>query len=44
MMKREIYGLKQAPTAWYSRIDSSLNQNGFHRNESQPKLYTKGNE
>ena len=43
-MKKELYGLKQAPRSWYSRIDSYLTQNGFHRSESELKLYTKVNE
>ena len=29
-MKKELYGLKQDPKAWYIRIDSYLTQNGFH--------------
>ena len=37
-------GLKQAPRAWYSRIDSYLTENGFHGSESELKLYTKVNE
>ena len=40
-MKKELYGLKQAHRAWYSRIDSYLTENGFHRSESEPTLYTK---
>ena len=34
MLKKELYGLKQDPRAWYSRIDSYLTENGFHRSES----------
>ena len=36
--------MKQAPRAWYSGIDSYLTENGFHRSESEPTLYTKVNE
>ena len=36
--------MKQAPRAWYSRIDSYLIENGFHRSESEPTLYTKVDE
>ena len=36
--------MKQAPRAWYSRIDSYLTKNGFHRSKSEPTLYTKVNE
>ena len=39
-MKKELYALKQAPRDWYSRIDSYLTENGFHRSESEPTLYT----
>ena len=45
MLKRALYGLKQAPRAWYNHIYSYLStQNGFHRSESEPMLYTKVNE
>ena len=43
-MKIALYGLKQALRVWYSRIDSNLTQNGFHKSESEPTLYTKVNE
>ena len=43
-LKKALYGLKQAPKSWYSRIDSYLIENGFHRSESEPMLYTKLNE
>ena len=43
-MKKALYGLKQAPRAWYSRFDSYLTENGFHKSESEPTLYTKVNE
>ena len=42
-LKKELYGLKQDLRIWYSRIDSYLTENGFHRNESEPMLYTKIN-
>ena len=44
MLKRELYGLNQAPRAWYNQIDFYLTKNGSHRSESEPKLYTKVNE
>ena len=44
MMKKALYGLKQDPRPWYNRIDSYLTENGFHRSESEPILYTKVNE
>ena len=43
-LKKALYGLKKAPRAWYSCIDSYLIENGFHRSESEPTLYTKVNE
>ena len=43
-MKNALYGLKQAPRAWYSQIDSYVTENGLHRSESEPTLYTKVNE
>ena len=43
-MKKTLYGLKKAPRAWYSSINSYLIENGFHRIESEPTLYTKVNE
>ena len=35
---------KQAPRAWYSRIDSYLISHGFCRSSSEPTLYTKTNQ
>ena len=43
-LKKTLYGLKQAPRDWYSWIDSYLTENGFHRSESEPTLYTKFDE
>ena len=44
MLKKTLCGLKKAHRSWYSVIDSYLTQNGFHRSESEPTLYTKFNE
>jgi len=30
-LKKELYGLKQTPRAWYSRLDKHLQQQGFKR-------------
>ena len=38
-MKNELYGLKQAPRAWYSHIDTYLQQLGFRKSEVDPNLY-----
>ena len=35
MMKKAVYALKQAPRAWYNRIDSYITENGFHRSECE---------
>ena len=36
---RALYELKQAPRAWYSRIDSYLQEMGFQRSEADHNLY-----
>eukprot|EP00253_Pinus_taeda_P026032 PITA_26032 len=38
-LKKALYGLKQAPRAWYSRIDTYLQQLGFTKSEANPNLY-----
>jgi hypothetical protein len=38
-LKKALYGLKQAPKAWYSRIDTYLQQMGFEKSEADPNLY-----
>lgn len=38
-LKKALYGLKQAPIAWYSRIDTYLQQLGFTKSEADPNLY-----
>ena len=40
-LKKAFYSLKQAPRAWYSRIDSYLINNGFNRSNNEPTLYVK---
>ena len=39
-LKKILYGLKQAPRAWYSRIDTYLQQLGFAKSEADPNLYS----
>jgi hypothetical protein len=41
---KALYDLKQAPRAWYSRIDTHLIQLGFNRSENETTLYLKQNE
>ena len=38
-MKRALYGLKQVPRAWYSRIDNYLQGMGFTKSEADSNLY-----
>jgi hypothetical protein len=39
-LKKVVYGLKQTPRAWYSRLDKYLQQAGF-RKRSADNLYIK---
>ena len=36
-----MYGLKQAPKAWYNRIDDHLQSLGFVKSPSEATLYVK---
>ena len=38
-LKKALYRLKQAPRAWYSRIDAYLQELGFQKSEADPNLY-----
>lgn len=38
-MRKALYELKQAPRAWYSKIDHYFRNNGFTRSENKPTLY-----
>ena len=40
-LRKAIYGLKQAPCAWYSRIFAYLMENGFDNCDGEPTLYIK---
>eukprot|EP00253_Pinus_taeda_P022449 PITA_22449 len=40
-LKKVLYELKQAPRAWYERIDSYLMKLGFTRSDVDPNLYFK---
>lgn len=39
--KKALHGLKRAPQAWYTKLDSHLKQNRFSWCKSNPSLYTK---
>jgi len=41
LLKKALYGLEQAPKAWYSRIDNHLQQHGFKISLSESTLYLK---
>jgi len=43
-LHKALYGLRQAPRAWYSRIDTHLIQLGFKRSENEATLYLKQDE
>ena len=40
-LKKTLYGLKEAPRAWYERIDSYLMKLGFTHSNADPNLYFK---
>eukprot|EP00253_Pinus_taeda_P005098 PITA_05098 len=40
-LKKALYELKQAPRAWYNRIDSYLLDNDFDKCEGEPIVYIK---
>jgi hypothetical protein len=40
-LKKALYGMKQAPRAWYERIDSYLQSPGFSKSAVDPNLYFK---
>jgi hypothetical protein len=39
MLKKYLYKLKQAPRAWYFRIDQYLQSMAFTKSEEDPNLY-----
>jgi hypothetical protein len=40
-LKKTLYGIKQAPRAWYSRLDKYLQQQGFKRGIVDNNIYIK---
>ena len=40
-LKKALYGMKQAPRAWYGRIDNFLSIMGFTKSRVDPNLYPK---
>jgi hypothetical protein len=40
-LRKELYGIKKAPRAWYSRLDSYLQKQGLKRGSMDINLYCK---
>jgi hypothetical protein len=40
-LEKTLYGLKQDPRAWYSRLDKYLQQEGFRKGSAYNNLYIK---
>jgi hypothetical protein len=40
-LKKALYGIKQAPRAWYARIDSYLQVQGLKRGSTNNNIYCK---
>lgn len=40
-LQRALYGLRQAPRAWYSCINEHFHQLGYVRSPNEPTVYTK---
>ena len=43
-MKKSLYGHKQAPRAWYAKMDDFLLSIGFTRCKSDPSVYLQKND
>jgi hypothetical protein len=40
-LKKTLYGLKQEPRAWYSKLDNYLRQQGFKKGNTDSNIYIK---
>lgn len=40
-LSKALYGLRQSPRAWYSKVDHHFSELGFKRSPNEPTLYTK---
>jgi len=40
-LKKDLYGIKQAPRDWYYRLDKYLHQQGFSKRSADINLYIK---
>ena len=41
MLKKALYGLRQAPRAWYSKMNGHFSSLGFEKGLSESTLYVK---
>jgi len=41
LLKRALYGLRQAPRAWHTRLKDELEHNGFRASDADPGLFIK---
>ena len=40
-LKKSLYDLKQAPRMWYQKFDYYIWQLGYHRSDSDPRMYSR---
>lgn len=40
-LRKALYGLRQAPRAWYAKLDACLNSLGFTRSDHEHAVYTR---
>jgi hypothetical protein len=43
-LRKALYGLRQAPRAWYAKLDASLTSLGFIRSPLEHAVYRRGND
>jgi hypothetical protein len=41
-ISKALYGLRQAPHAWFAKLDASLGELGFQRGKAEHVVYTRG--
>jgi hypothetical protein len=41
-LRRALYGLRQAPRAWYEKLDGTLRKLGFTQSEHDHAIYCRG--